>query len=226
MTTCGNLSISNPRAAISVATNALTFEALKSKQVELGGLINSYKSGDLQDNDFLQKLIESVKGEATKDFTLENIKNSWNAMCEIDKEVIQDIKDILLNKGITLHVIGVTNNLQHDYILEQLRSNNILDKENINPRINFTLSFKQNTIAREELVLQAKGLYGNNNDNIEFVELINKWDNKSSKLSEALERILDIKLKREVVKTEIAEKAVEDNNTVEECERSTPKLTI
>lgn len=90
-------------------------------------VIKNYKSGKLDDDTFLKKITSklNLKDQAS---SKEKVKTAWNAMTTISEPQIEEIRKLATlqqEHGTHLIIVGHTNPLHHQHIMEQLEKANI-----------------------------------------------------------------------------------------------------
>ena len=82
------------------------------------GIIDQYKKGNLTTEEFrnkINKLIESSDGKAITDNKI--FDNCWNSMCIVEPENLTKLYNLQEKHNLHIHVIGGTNELQHNFFL-------------------------------------------------------------------------------------------------------------
>ncbi|MCC8406700.1 MAG: hypothetical protein LN560_03685 [Rickettsia endosymbiont of Sceptobius lativentris] len=107
-----------------------------------GGIIEQYKAGKITTEEFrteMNELIESNGGTALSDDTFDKC---WNAMCKVEHEKLTELYNLQQKHDFFhIHIVGSTNELQHNYIQEEIQ------KAPIKPDISYTLSYEVGPLA-------------------------------------------------------------------------------
>ena len=114
------------------------------------GVIDQYKTGKITTEEFrteMNKLIENAGG--TPITNLETFDKCWNAMCIVEPEKLTELYNLQQTHKFHIHIIGNTNELQHNYIQQEIQ------KAPIKPNISYTLSYERGTLDNNLLAENA-----------------------------------------------------------------------
>lgn len=194
-----------------------------------GSYINRYKAGEISDSEFydgIRTRLRKTKSQLPDD----TVKECWNAMCVFSKQAEQESRQLVkfLQENPKYHVVFVneTNNIQHQFNLEQLKAAVGEEAlESVADRMHFINShelgiFGKANLARQGILsLQKEGKL-ELNQNIEAVVSLHNAMPTASLLTEgqhasvAAEReSIDI---RTTGRTNIAEAVISTHTVIEQ----------
>ncbi len=117
-----------------------------------GGNIAKYKKGEVTTPEFVKFLKDKISTKATD----QELKDAWNAMCELSKD--NKLKEVfqymLANPDVHLSTISVTNELHVQYLQEQLSLIEI--SENDEEAKSIKLRIRKTIASHEEKTLDVK----------------------------------------------------------------------
>jgi len=125
------------------------------EQVRTNGIIYKYKAGLIDSDTFLGKLKELIPN---CQMSKKELIHAWNSMCSItsdkDKLELKGLQELLTQNSAKLLVVGRTNQLQDEYIKQQLREIGI-DTTSDNRSIDIVTSYQNNTFDDKILLASS-----------------------------------------------------------------------
>ncbi len=118
------------------------------------GIIYQYKTGSIKSTEFYNNINEAITSEDGLPLSKEYFKEAWCSMCQPNQDELKKLADLQAKHDFEIHVLGCTNELQHEVIQEKIKS-----FETPVPQISYTLSFIEQTLNMEELKEKVKNKF-------------------------------------------------------------------
>lgn len=124
----------------------------------IGGNIEKYLKGDTTDKDLITFLKQQLDlGTNVKD---KDVQSAWNNMCKMDandKANLDALMLFLIKHDVIAIIVSKTNEVQYNFIVEQMKQNEKYLSCLQNGKIEFSLSYEKKTLSLQELAEKALG---------------------------------------------------------------------